>query len=400
MAATNGAFGCQAALSEPLPGCFVGRSADSAARRICKPLRRLTVAWVALAMLWIGPTPLALGQSAPTVSDVVAGMRVAHQRLLELPGGFLLRYRMEVEQDPKRPAWGFANVNGILAVNWPRLYVRYSGTDVDTGKPITYEADYNFLKNQTIAVTRAQRPPVNGVHLTPYRHTWSSEFATPLRLQYFVESEQKYEIGHLLKGSVMLPDAVEEAQSEYRVLGIEPVEGTPCVHLERTGYDSIWVAPERGYVVCRRDLYFGPDRPLREKTVASNLVEVANAGWFPARILQEQYWRLDEPKEYAGKVKGKRTLMIDQPQIGVTDQELTIVLPERAHVTDRVRDRQYFYDKTRTAAPFEEGIASALITMNAEAYSLRQVAVWGAVAAGGALGLALLWKNYRGRRAA
>jgi len=249
----------------------------------------------------------------------------------------MLKYQVEVDLDVHKD-FGFRSpFEGIVRAKWPQLYSAIDGTTADEDISIEREGAYDFEKAESTA-----RSGLN-VEIAPYRHAWTAVYLFPLRWQFFAEASQYFDptqeqtLGRSLDKSYWIPEAF--LTREYEVVGDEDVEGIPCVIVECPGVDRLWVATQHGYVVCRRDLYFGPDQPLRERTMNIDLEQVAPKIWIPMKQVQETYATLDSDPTEWNTLQLKLTLTVTDFEIGdIGDDALAVQTPPNAFISDAIRD--------------------------------------------------------------
>jgi hypothetical protein len=287
----------------------------------------------------------ARGQS-PVPDDIeriIAGIKESHYRLLHLPGGVALRYRLEVEQDSRNPVFVWQQgLNGSLNVKWPQLrcrvegpmsgYVVYKdGKYVTETRPTLREANYNF---ETMAGVGRDGNLLGQV--VNYRHAFSAIMGFPLLMQFYVEMDQYYVPGEELRTEYWLPNALE--QQRYELGPVEEVGGVPCRALRRPGLDTVWVATSHGHVVCKREYRYGAGKPLRERVYNLDLREVAPGLWLPTRQVKEEF---DSAAE--GRLRARYTLTVLGARVGaVTDEGVRVVLDEKvARIEDHIAGKFY-----------------------------------------------------------
>ena len=278
-----------------------------------------------------------------TPEEIAAAMRDARKHLLQLPGGWAMHYKLSVtEAEPSKPQFVFPEIDqGLLAVRWPRIRSRiaakmYTFVDKPGGNverqviDTVREGDYDFELQ-----VGAGREGTSIVQHTNFRHAFSANLCYPLVFQYFSEMDQHYVVGETLETEYWLPDAIE--QHSYSIVGRKEVDGIPCIVLERQDYDTIYVAEKHGYVVCQRDLRYGPGRPLRESVKNVSLKEIAPDVWIPMRQTKALY------DSRSGKLRYRLTLDVTKIDVGqVADAMLYIEIPQNAEaVEDFVLGQSY-----------------------------------------------------------
>jgi len=98
------------------------------------------------------------------------------------------------------------------------------------------------------------------------------------------------------KDLMWLPDAFRKAS--YRIVGVEELGGIACVHVSLPGVDDLWIDVAHGYAVRRREMTFGPGRPLRMRWRNMEFKHVGEGLWLPTLCVTEQFGPLEEPENY------------------------------------------------------------------------------------------------------
>lgn len=332
----------------------------------------------------------------PSLDQIIEVMQSAHRDLLHSPKGLSVPYSLDVKGGPTGGSYPFSDVRGRIALKWPKLYCRFAGQSVETRRRVVYEAEYNFQTNTSLAVTSLTPPSVSDVHFTPFRHAWTGEFNLPLQFLYFAEGEQRYVADMPLKRTIMLPDVLEQNKASYRVEPAAVVAGSLCILVERAGYDRLWLAPEHGYACCKREIYHGPGKALRQRSTASEFVKVGRVLWMPCKVVRELYRPAGHGAVDVNSLDVTLTLGMRPTDATVDDADLRVTIPERAHVVDQVRNRHYYYDKTDRMPPFYKALVSARAEFANQRPSVARVCLWAATAGLLAAGLGLAW--YRAQR--
>lgn len=323
---------------------------------------------------------LASADDLPSIDAIVQNIRQGQNRLLHAPGGISITYRNRVDQPADGPI-AFREGQGIIRIKWPLLYSRFEAYFKGAGR-LVREASYDFEKKHSTALEGKTEAV-----LAPYRHAWSANYLYPLRFCYFVQADQYYLLGQDLKTDKWLPNAIE--QNSYTVQSGGTVDGVSCILLQRPGIDSLWLAPSRGYLVCRRELTFGEGSSLRERTINRNFREVMPGGWLPMTFMQEHY----------DQKTGRRThtfhLEIKDVSIGsLSDQNLVVAIPKDVLQIDD-QFRHMVARNPQHTRPFTTALAEARRQISGQrAKEWRGVRNWSILAAAlGALLVVLLWKQ-------
>ncbi len=279
------------------------------------------------------------------VAKIEAGIKAAHERFLRHPGGIGISYRLEFEPNPKETAYFVfrEGANGLMNVRWPELRARVEGplfTSPVGGegqkkgeKPRNEvrEGSFNFE-----TFTGVMHDGNDLGQITTYRDPFSSTSAYPLRFQFFEEVDQTFHTGPEYESNYWLPHALQTGG--YTVTGSETVNGIPCQVLRKEGLDAIWVATGHGYVVCKREHNYQIGKSIRERTVNSELKEIAPGVWIPMRQVKEAF--VDRAD---GVLEAKYTVRVTEVKVGtVSDSDVRVVLPATvARIDDMITRKVY-----------------------------------------------------------
>ncbi|HZY84345.1 MAG TPA: hypothetical protein VFE78_05915 [Gemmataceae bacterium] len=317
---------------------------------------------LACALLGCLVAPAARGEEAGTVSaaQIAAGIRESHRRLFQVPGGVGVRYRLDVEQDPRNPVFIWeSGLDGILNVKWPVLRCRvegpmsgYSvykgGKFVEETRPSVREANYNF---ETMASVGHDSNMLG--QIANYRHAFSAIMGFPLLMQFYAEMDQYYVPGEALKTEYWLPNALE--QQPYELAGPEDVGGIPCQVLRRSGLDTLWVATAHGHVICKREYHYGVGKPLRERVQNLDLKEVSPGVWLPLRQIKEEF-----DADQAGKLRVRYTLKVLETKVGnLTNGDVDVVLDEKIAKIENHISKKFYEPSAGTGHPFDDAVQRA-----------------------------------------
>lgn len=170
----------------------------------------------------------------------------------------------------------------------------------------------------------------------------------------------------------------------YRVLPeTEEVNGAPCHVVVAEGFDKIWVDPELGCAVRKRERYFSPETPyLVTRETHTDFVQSGGI-WVPKTVVEDVFSPLSNPKEYWNKQYLEVTLRVSEIAInGVADDDFKLLLPAGSYVEDRTAGRLYEVpgDKTDALSDLaKEGANYAALnsTEDSRPRILRQIFVVG-----------------------
>jgi hypothetical protein len=274
------------------------------------------------------PARLVAGES--TVKEIATGIAEANSDFLQVPGGVRLTYRLRSIQDPATGYFSWEAGDGVVTIRWPKLFNRFRGRHKETRKIREREGEYNFETK-----LGAGRDAMFA-QIVPYRQAWSAVHLFPLRLMFFDEADQYYVPGNVHKTDYWLPSALE--QGKYSHEGQAQVDGVRCEILARSdGLDKLWVAPDRGFVVCRREIRDKKTGKIAELVRNKNLRKVAGKSWFPRIQVQEIYSQTYRITRDTGKPTYVIEVSVDSVELGnVKDAELHIVVPPKSRVEDDI----------------------------------------------------------------
>jgi hypothetical protein len=291
------------------------------------------------------------GDDLLAVADIATKINAAQRRLLELPTGWTASYVVNVDTDVHRIFAYRSGLQATITFKWPMLYSGIDGINPVYGNRDVREGEYNFDVRTSVA--RAN----DDVHVAPNRHMWTAAFLFPLRYQFFSKAVQYYYPGSKLETSYWLPEALQ--QNQFQIAGREVIGDTSCIVLRRDGYDALWVAPDRGYVVLKRELSFGPTKPRQEVVLNEDLREVAPGIWWPFKQVRQEFSTLEKPSNSWNKIALQTTLNTLRFTTGpIADAQLHITIPDGARVTDLIKGISY----VRTAPgqdPLRDAVDSA-----------------------------------------
>jgi hypothetical protein len=193
-----------------------------------------------------------------------------------------------------------------------------------------------------------------------------------------------------------LPSTLETHLSEYKVRGKEVIGNVECLKLERPGIDVLWFSPKQGYFLFRRDRYYGPGKPIRERMLTSAIKEVGNYGWVPQTAKIDRYFGADNLPERVGKLDSSMEYQLTSSKLGVRDEATKMEVPGGSFVSDLVHNRNYFLPREGQQSPLAETIETAnraLRQGESERLSIWLIWVNAAVVLGAAI--LFLWRRLR-----
>jgi hypothetical protein len=291
------------------------------------------------------------------VARIAQGIRAGHDRLLRVKGGIAIRYRLDVEQDPKNAVFIFEKgLDGSLNIKWPVMRCRVEGPmsgfvvdDVEVTRPNVREANYNFETHSGVGRDGKMLGQV-----LPARHAFSAVCCFPLIFQHYVEADQYYVPREVMKTEYWLPNALQ--QQRYEPAGTEVVDGIPCRVLKRPGLDTLWVATGHGHVVCKREFHYGVGQPLRERVLNSDLKEVAPGLWLPHRQVKESF-----AEEGPAQPELRLTLKVLEVRVGnLRDEDVRVVLTKDIlRIEDQIQKRTFATGPTSDIDPFDAAVERA-----------------------------------------
>jgi hypothetical protein len=322
--------------------------------------------------LWLLPAYLFL-----SIEAVVKGISEGQEHILRAPGGISITYSIRVEQEENGPI-AYNEGKGLIRIKWPLLYTRFEA-QFKSGHRIR-EASYDFEKRYSTALEGKSEAVI-----APYRHSWAANYLYPLRFCYFVQADQYYASGQELTTDKLLPNALE--QNAYTVHPTGVIDGVPCILVQRPGFDSLWLAPSRGYMVCRREVMFGDGKPLQERTTNQNFREVVAGGWLPLKLTQEHF------DLKTSRLTHTFHLEVSDVSVGsVSNRSLVVVIPEDIlEVNDQFR--HLIARNPQGTRPFTNALAEARRELaDQRGHAWRSVRSWAitVIIMGGLIALIIL----------
>jgi hypothetical protein len=335
----------------------------------------------------------------PTIVEVVHQLTAAHAMLLQLPGGWLMDYRLTVKEASGSEHFSFPQgLIGKCAVLWPVLRSRVEGKmRVLVEKqpkllPTIREGNFNFETGLSLAF--------DGEHvgqIANYRHPFSSNYAYPLRLQCYQEAEQWFGPSARSDDEFSLPAALETYQAEYVIEGWEEVAGVSCIRLSRPGLDRMWLAVSHSCTLMMREFNYRIGGPLRDRYSSERLTELSPGVWFPLLQRHETYGK-------DGQILIERVLEIVETRVGdLSSKDTDVVFSATLERVEDLIDRVVYQRPAAQseAAILDESVLHALkeVPLGMWAFvnrsALLEVVLWLNLAI--LLGIALAWWAFRRR---
>jgi hypothetical protein len=281
---------------------------------------------------------LAQAQSAPrehTVAEIASGIAQSHRDFLRAPGGIRLEYGLRSTQDPIKGYFLWDDGEGRVAVLWPKIFSKFRGREKKSHKVRDREGEYNF--ESKVGGGR----DATFAQFAPYRQAWSAVNLFPLKLMFFDEADQYFVPGKVHKTDYWLPSALE--QENYAHDGVAIIDGVRCEILNRSdGLDRLWVASDRGFVVCRREIRDKKSGKLAEVVQNQRLKHITGSLWFPALQTQEVFSQTYRITRDTGKPTFAIQLSVASPELGkVNEGELHISVPPGTRVQDDIASVTY-----------------------------------------------------------
>ncbi|GHT36937.1 hypothetical protein FACS189427_09270 [Planctomycetales bacterium] len=172
-----------------------------------------------------------------------------------------------------------------------------------------------------------------------------------------------------LKDIPFLPDCLDEHRDSYHILPApETVDGYLCWVVENPGMDKLWIAPDLGYMLCKRRFHWGKDKPIRKEIRAKEFKEIEPGLFFPMSFEVDKYAGYEwEDKSIWNKITGQSVYRVkDISFANVTNNDMAIELPIGTRVVDEIRGIEYIVQKEGAdpyAGLIEMGLARAKFTL-------------------------------------
>jgi len=339
----------------------------------------------------------AKAESAPTVNDILNGMKVSEDRFFQLDS-FLVDCERKKSEDvtPSRFSGGYINVAFIVAKSGNKWFTSKAFTQVGNRDPegrnmITIKGGEKLwtpldphvllLKNhlslewrqftEYASVDKFEEGHTKNAHsrFDYFRHVgWNVS-------RHLVESENKdYETVRktLFEDDIdhpFLPEFLENNKGKYVVQPIqETVDGFPCWVVEYPGMDKFWVDVKHGYAVRKRIYHWNPGKPKKFAILNQEWKEVAPGLWLPHKQIVDKYASIvAEDSKIWDMVTARMYYEVNEILINnVPETVFEIILPVGTQITDNARGTQYtIWDVGQDpfAGPIEMGLKTNRFVM-------------------------------------
>jgi hypothetical protein len=291
----------------------------------------------------LAPVPFARGQEKEVLDRVIKGIRDSQRRLVTHAGGVSWKYSLAFHEGVRKqsPFTFREGLKGVLNVKWPIIRCRIEGlmlVTIYTGHypsekavPTVREANFNF---ETFSGLSYDDKDLG--QIINYRDAFTSDSAFPLKFMFFELADQYYDPNKAAPTDYWLPNAL--VQGKYETLADEYVSKTLCHVLERKGFDKLWVSAEHGFIVVKREFYYGSGKPLRERTENAELKQIAPETWIPMKQVRETF---DDTN--ANNLIDRLTLSVSDVRIGsLSERDLEVKFPEDImRIEDLVKGEVY-----------------------------------------------------------
>ena len=117
----------------------------------------------------------------------------------------------------------------------------------------------------------------------------------------------------------------------YHPAGTAVVAGEPCVVVERTGRDRVWLAERKGLVVVRREWRWAEGGPLKRRIENQDFREAAPGVWLPWRGRMIVY---GHPTTRPGRRVGELTAVVRAVETAIADDAFEPQFPRGTRVLD------------------------------------------------------------------
>jgi hypothetical protein len=159
-----------------------------------------------------------------------------------------------------------------------------------------------------------------------------------------------------------LPSFLRENKRYYRILPTPAeVDGATCWIVEWPDMDRIWVDPERGFAIPRREYHWGRGKPLKYAHRNSDYREVKPGLWLPFSQSVDRYASIVAEKQSLwGKVASTcdyRLIAVEFDK--VPDSLFEVKLPPGTRVLDGARVFAYKVSGNQDTDPFTADIEEA-----------------------------------------
>ncbi|QDV48035.1 hypothetical protein Enr17x_00440 [Gimesia fumaroli] len=297
------------------------------------------------------------------LEEIIKNIQSTKEKLLRDPRGISIKYMLSAFEDPTHDFGLKGNLTVINVIKWPELYIDATGVNVEDSSRFHRTSVYNFVDHTTIALDQSHHTAI----LYPARFLFSSAHSDYYKYLHYAEGYQFYRLGEPFTQVPTVPECF--FSGDYQVVGVEEIDGEKCVHIQRKGYDDIWLSLLHGFYVHKRVVTYGPDQPRKFETLVLSyqLIDKKNNLWVPMNIQRKFYFGLDNEASKHDQVRLGLEINVTDVSVGdIDDSIFTLEIPDGYHVSDLLADEKYYY-KNR---PFDEVVAkpswmtSALILVN------------------------------------
>lgn len=264
--------------------------------------------------------------NAVEIAEVVEGMRKNIEELKRVDGGFEQSYTVKFSQ----PEGGRHAVGEVKSAKWairyPQMYsmVVFKNFDLEDDEEHIVVHDLSTSTSQK-AITILDDDPTLNLYFTPYTSVELKNFCFPIRTTFWEEADQPFYEGRRIRPPP-LPRAFSD--QEYSI-SRETRDGIDCVVLDRVGFDKVWVAPDLGFSVIRRELTKKTGVPA---TYEFKKHQQIGNGWLAHEMIRTQKV---EDGDYTTSV------VLDKAEIGASDKLFVIDIPLRTFIYDQYRNKEY-----------------------------------------------------------
>lgn len=279
-----------------------------------------------------------------TVEQVAAGLTQFARRVLETDS-FLVESEIVSSEDFERSKYG-KHADGFHMRVARRGGTWYTWLE-RSQLPLHNQYDRTWVFRDGVAAALFGQNLIIGREPDGYMYFWWL-YTTNLFLniyQYLPESARNHKAQEFK--IPFLPESLERDAARYRITSqTEDIDGASCILVERAGVDRIWVDPSLGFVVRKRELFFGPDFPaqtLDRITYNRDFVEAKPGLWLPKTQVIDYFPNPKyEKQEIWGKLTCRTTMIssrIEFDRLG--DDFFAIEVPKGTNVNDLVRGKLY-----------------------------------------------------------
>ncbi|MBI1902783.1 MAG: hypothetical protein HYS13_16925 [Planctomycetia bacterium] len=142
------------------------------------------------------------------------------------------------------------------------------------------------------------------------------------------------------KDHLYLPRSIE-GQAPFVHPTLEKIDEHLCHVVEAPGKDKLWVDCSKNFALIQREVRFGPNQPLRVRTVATGWQKVGANLWLPQHITRDYFCPLDRPADKWNTVATRVTIEATYKSQPFKPEDFRIAFPQRTLVTDLVRSQVY-----------------------------------------------------------